>query len=482
MNDWIEEAKILLKKSLSPIPHELNELDWKSDISDKSDRIAQHISAFANNINGGYLIFGLNNDASFCSLNKDKTDEIIKKIGNIARNNITPPIAIEHNITTFDSNEILIIKIPEATNKPVYLRGKTIDDSYKRSAGQTVKMSKQEIKNLLSIAIGIDFEMQTAMLGISDDEVLKHLNYDSYFSLQERRLPDTKTGILQVLANDDLIKLHSQTYDILNLGAILFCRDISYFRELKRKAARVILYKGTSRINGVKEYENTEGYASSFEGFVKYISDQLPSNEIIDDALRKKVKIYPEVAIREFVANALIHQDFSISGAGVMIEIFDDRIEITNPGVPLVDVNRFIDTAPKSRNEKLASLMRRLNICEERGSGIDRAISAIELYQLPAPKFIRGDDYTRVIMYAPVSLTKMNIEDRVRACYQHTCLNYINNQPVNNQSVRNRFKIAKNNISSASKIITETLERGLIKPSSPESASKKYASYIPFWA
>ena len=207
MNDWIEEAKILLKKSLSPIPHELNELDWKSDISDKSDRIAQHISAFANNINGGYLVFGLNNDASFCSLNKDKTDEIIKKIGNIARNNITPPIAIEHNITIFDSNEILIVKIPEATNKPVYLRGKTIDDSYKRSAGQTVKMSKQEIKNLLSIAIGIDFEMQTAMLGISDDEVLKHLNYDSYFSLQERRLPDTKTGILQVLANDDLIKV-----------------------------------------------------------------------------------------------------------------------------------------------------------------------------------------------------------------------------------------------------------------------------------
>jgi len=82
MNDWIEEAKILLKKSLSPIPHELNELDWKSDISDKSDRIAQHISAFANNINGGYLVFGLNNDASFCSLNKDKTDEIIKRSKN----------------------------------------------------------------------------------------------------------------------------------------------------------------------------------------------------------------------------------------------------------------------------------------------------------------------------------------------------------------------------------------------------------------
>ena len=152
MNDWIEEAKIILKRSLNPIPHELNELDWKSDVSDKGDRIAQHISAFANNINGGYLVFGLNDDASFCHLDKDKTDEIIKKIGNIARNNITPPVAIEHDITVLDSNEVLIIKIPESTYKPVYLRGKTIDDSYKRNAGQTVKMSKQEVKNLISIS------------------------------------------------------------------------------------------------------------------------------------------------------------------------------------------------------------------------------------------------------------------------------------------------------------------------------------------
>jgi predicted HTH transcriptional regulator len=207
----------------------------------------------------------------------------------------------------------------------------------------------------------------------------------------------------------------------------------------------------------------------------------LPSNEVIENALRKKVKVYPETAIREFVANALIHQDFSVTGSGVMIEIFTDRIEITNPGVPLVDTNRFIDTAPKSRNENLASLMRRLNICEERGSGIDRAIESIEVYQLPAPKFIRGDDYTRVIMYAPTPLTRMNNDDRIRACYQHTCLQYVNNQQVNNQSVRKRFNIAKNNVSFASKIIADTLEAGLIKASDPENASKKFASYVPFW-
>ena len=266
------------------------------------------------------------------------------------------------------------------------------------------------------------------------------------------------------------------------VGRILFAKDLKNFKDLKRKAVRVIVYQETSRINALKEQEGGRGYASGFEGLINYIMDQLPSNEVIENALRKKVKVYPEVAIREFVANALIHQDFAVTGTGVMIEVFTDRIEITNPGIPLVDVNRFIDTAPKSRNESLASLMRRLNICEERGSGIDRAINAIEVYQLPAPKFIRGDDYTRVILYAPTALTRMSIEDRIRACYQHTCLNYVNNQVVNNQSVRKRFKIAVNNVSMASKIISETIDAGLIKASDPKNSSKKFASYVPFWA
>jgi ATP-dependent DNA helicase RecG len=479
---WIDTALNLLKKSLHPVPSELNEIDWKSNLSDKSERLAQHISAFANHPSGGYLVYGINNDGSNSHLSKEDMDNIISKLGNIARNNLAQPIGIEHSIIDFNGSSILFIHIPENIEKPVYLRGGDIFDSYKRSAGQTVKLSKNEVKQLIAISSGFDFEEQIASQNISDDEILNLLDYDSYFSLLEKRLPDTKLGILESLAGDDLIKKSKDGWNILNLGGILFAKDLRLFKHLKRKAIRVIVYKENSRVDAIKEQEGGRGYASGFEGLVKYIMDQLPTNEVIEKALRKQVKIFPDKAIREFVANALIHQDFSVTGTGVMIEIFHDRIEITNPGIPLVDTNRFIDTAPKSRNEILAGLMRRLNICEERGSGIDRAIESIESFQLPAPKFIRGDDYTRIIMYAPISLTRMNNEDRIRACYQHTCLHYISNQLVNNQSVRKRFNISKNNVSFASKIISDTLEAGLIKSSDPDNASKKFASYIPFWA
>jgi len=482
MINWIEKATALLQRSLKPVPVELNEIDWKSGLSDKSERLAQHISAFANQSGGGYLVFGVNNDGSFVKLKKEDFDDIVTKLGNIARNNLNPPVGIDHAVVDFQGNPLLFIYISEQSEKPVHLRGKDIFESYKRSAGQTVKQSRQEIKQMIAISSGFHFEDQVAAHNLTEDEVLKLLDFDSYFSLQEKRLPDTKQSILQTLASEDLIRKTASGWDILNLGAILFARDLRQFKELRRKSVRVIVYKETSRINAIKEQEGGKGYGSGFEGLVKYVMDQLPTNEIIENALRKQVKMYPEKAIREFVANALIHQDFSVTGTGVMIEIFVDRIEITNPGIPLVDTNRFIDTAPKSRNETLASLMRRLNICEERGSGIDRAIESIEAYQLPAPKFIRGDDYTRVILFSYTTLTRMTNEDRIRACYQHTCLHYVNNEPVNNQSVRKRFNISKNNGSFASKIISDTIEAGLIKPSDSESLSKKFASYVPFWA
>src|SRR5690606_3908671 len=136
---------------------------------------------------------------------------------------------------------------------------------------------------------------------------------------------------------------------------------------LKRKAMRVVAYKGDDRIQAEREQEGGKGYAAGFEGLIGYVNTLVPTNEVIEQALRKTVPMYPELAVREVVANAIIHQDFSVTGAGPMVEIFKNRMEITNPGEPLVSTDRFVDTPPKSRNEALASLMRRFGVCEERG-------------------------------------------------------------------------------------------------------------------
>jgi predicted HTH transcriptional regulator len=164
-----------------------------------------------------------------------------------------------------------------------------------------------------------------------------------------------------------------------------------------------------------------------------------------------------------------------------MIEIFTDRIEIGNPGAPLVATERFVDSPPRSRNEALASLMRRIGICEERGSGWDKVVSQTEIYQLPAPLPEATPDHTRVVLFAPRSLTQMDKADRIRAVYWHACLRYVSQQPTTNSSIRERFGIEARNSATASRLIKEAIEAGSLVPYD-QSAAPKLMRYLPHWA
>ncbi len=190
--------------------------------------------------------------------------------------------------------------------------------------------------------------------------------------------------------------------------------------------------------------------------------------------------MFPDVAVRELVANALIHQDFNETGIGIMVELYNDRLEISNPGAPPISTERFIDEY-RSRNEALTDLMRRVGICEERGSGIDKVVSKAEFYQLPAPDFRVSDQRTVAIMFAYKALDEMDGKDRVRSCYQHCVLRYVTNQRMTNQSLRERFKLPESKVETASRIIGDAIQQGKIK-ADDSNKSRRYAKYVPWWA
>jgi ATP-dependent DNA helicase RecG len=214
---------------------------------------------------------------------------------------------------------------------------------------------------------------------------------------------------------------------------------------------------------------------------LRFVMAQLPQNEVIENALRKQVKLVPEAVIRELLANAMIHQDLHIGGMSMMVEIYSDRVEISNPGEPTVPVERFID-GYQSRNERLADLMRRLEICEEKGSGIDKVVQAAELYQLPAPDFRAAFKRTVVTIYGPRPFEAMDRDDRVRACYQHCALKWVMSDHMTNQSLRARFQLPETKAAIASQVIAATWEMNLIKPDETVGGSRKFARYLPFWA
>lgn len=265
------------------------------------------------------------------------------------------------------------------------------------------------------------------------------------------------------------------------MGAMLLAKRLAAFPRISRKAIRVVQYSGHNRLDMLKEGIGTKGYVVGFEGLIKYIEALIPTQELITGALRVKKSAYPILAIREAVANALIHQDFAITGTGPLVEIFQNRIEITNSGTPLVDIKRIIDNPPKSRNEKLAALMRRLRMCEELGTGWDKIVLTCELLQLPAPKIELYEESTKVTLFSEIPFSKISAEDKLWACYLHACIKQVQGEQITNSSLRERFGLKESSSASISRLIKEAVDMKLIKPLEPTTAPR-YMKYIPIWA
>lgn len=483
-----EELEQLVSE-LVKLPVETEWVEFKLNNANPEE-IGSDISALSNGASlhekdRAYIIFGID----------DKTHDIVGttfKPRQAKRGNEELESWLSHKLEPrinflifefdYQTKPVVIFEICATVDRPVSFG----DIPYIRIGSYTkpLKSYPEKERRIWNNPRHRSFESEVAALRISADNVLTLLDYPSYFELTKQPLPNTRDVVLEKLEQDKLIeKEQGGLYSIKNLGALLFAKDLQAFDTLRNNTVRVIEYAGDDRTQTIREQEGQKGYASSFQRLIDYINGKLPSNEMIQDALRVEKKIYPEIAIRELVANALIHQDFLEYGNGPMVEIFKNRLEITNKGTPLISTDRFIDSAPQARNEKLASFMRRIGVCEQRGSGIDKVVVSIEVYQLPAPDFAVSDKSTKAVLYAPRKLTKMSKKDKIRACYQHCCIKYVTHDFMDNASLRQRFDIKDSNYPAASKIIRFTTESSRIKPSDiGPKHSRKFAKYVPFWA
>ena len=311
-------------------------------------------------------------------------------------------------------------------------------------------------------------------------QVVELLDLVAYFDLVGLPSSGDPARNVERLVDERLIDGGPDLYAIRRIGALLLARNLNDFPDVQRKAVRVIVYPGNSKLETRLDRTEKRGYALSFQNLVGFVMEQLP-REVIEGGLRRTEALVPETAVRELLANALIHQDFTISGASVVVEIYRDRVEISNPGEPIVPVERFID-GYQSRNERLTDLMRRMGFCEERSSGVDRVVHAAELGGLPPPAFSAGHRRTLVRIFGRRPFAEMSREERVQACYQHCALRWVEAERMTNQTLRKRFQLAESQANTVSQIIRATIDAELIKSDQSIGGSKKYAQYLPFWA
>lgn len=443
-----EKYLIDLIHYLVKFPKETEWLEFKTNYY-QADEIGKYVSALSNSAtlyekNSGYMIWGIDDDTH--DIVGTTFDYETKKVSNEEFQNwlhrlLKPKINFEFYKVKVDGKDIIVLEIPKAEN---------VVTKFKNEAYIRVGTSKKPLNEA----------------PLKEKALWKILNATSFHYLEQDKL---------------ILKEDTGNWSITNLGAILLAKNLDEFNTVKRKGIRVIQYRGNNKLETIREQVGNKGYAIDFENIIDIVDNIIPRNEVIGKALRKEVPMYPELAIRELIANSVVHQDFSISGTSPMIEIFEDRIEITNPGIPLVETDRFLDNPPKSRNEQLASFLRRIGVCEERGSGFDKVVAKTEEFQLPAPKIDVYKEHTKVTLFAHIPYAKMDRDDKLRACYLHACLKYVNNDYLTNTSLRERFGIAQKNNAMVSRIIRNGIEENLIKAYNEDTAPK-YMKYVPYWA
>lgn len=482
-----EKDYVALVRALCRPDGESECVEFKRNFANPKD-IGQYIAALANSaaLNEqpySYLLWGVEDGSgalvgtSFDPHSAKKSNEPLE---NWLLRLLEPRINFSFHMVKVDGANIVLAEIERARNIPVRFDG--MDYIRVGSVTRPLRQAPERERALWRAFDLTPFEKRVINGSMKAADVVDTLDSRSYFKLVRMPSAQSPQMAADALCSDGMLE-HSMPDDwsITNLGALLLAEDLRDFPNLRRKAVRVIQYTGKSNIEATRERAFHRGYAIGFEQLIDYIDALLPTKEVIRRAIRETVPKYSLPAIRELVANMLVHQDLAITGAGPMVEIFSNRVEITNPGESLVKPNRMINASPRTRNEAMAAIMRRTGICEERGGGIRKTILAIERAQLPPPRFEMLPDFTRVTVFARQDLDEISRPDKVRAVYQHACLRYALGEKTSNASLRERFGMSSQDSAAASGLLRDALKQGFIVIEKPEAGTKN-RNYLPYWA
>ncbi len=480
-----EHLRDLVRK-LCALSSESEWVEFKVGNTDP-EGIGKRISALANgaalqNEPTAYMVWRIEDethDVVGTSFHYETTRQGNQQLESWLRSTVSTNVDFRFHGLTIDDLRVVILEIGSATQHPVSFR----NIEYVRVGQSTEPLTKHPriAASLWQILNQTRFEDGIAKEGLTGEQVLDALEFTAYFALLQEPLPDGQISILDSLRHDNLIcKSVAGRWDITNLGAILLARHLADFPGLRHKSVRIIKYDGSERSRAERDWFCEQGYAAGFQRIMDQSMAFIPAGEEYDGARKVPQPMVPEHAVKELVANALIHQDFLVSGARALIEIFDDRVEISNPGESLVEEERMLNARPRSRNENLADMMRQFRICEQRGSGIDEVMRQVESAKLPAPDIQVSNESTVAILFGRKTLTMLDKEARVRTCRWHACLRYAKAQPTNNRSIRERFDIPENRPAQATRLLNEAVAEGKLVIADP-SVGNKSRAYLPSW-
>lgn len=479
--------------------NESETIEYKTGLKD-AKTIGQYISALGNsalaaNIPYAYLIWGV----------RDLTKEIVgtdfdpytekaiveNKKGKSNKSNISLTFYLNKYIDpklnlVWDKCEISGKKMVCLTidvrhlNQPLKFMG--IDYIRVGTSNQKLNLFPEKERRIWESFESSKFELAFAKTGLTFKQLFNYLDLDFYVKHINENL-NNDTALKQSLIDNNIVsRVGENLFNITNLGAYTLAKNLQDFAVLQDRSIFITRYQGNMKLANAS-YNEVEkaGIIVSFDKILKDIMDHIPYVENYDNGIRKDIYKFPIIAVRELLANALVHQDFTISGMRPMVEIFDNRLVISNPGIPLIEPLRFLDVPPRSRNPELANILSKFHITESRGTGIDKVVYSLEQAHLPAVEILsKGTTATQVTIREKKAFSDLSVTEKNESIYWDASLKYVNDMKISNSSIRKTFNLSDKEASQVSKAITSSLEAHLIKPYD-KNASKRYMEYIPYW-
>jgi len=380
--------------------------------------IWKSVVAFANT-DGGTIYFGVSPDGKEIKLTRDQADKIQRDIINLCHDGSLSTQFLPE-VRVLGSNKTVMVVIPaiQAALRPVYsARHGMYNGTYVRVGSENVKADRETITRFLVAARG---GAEQIWYSESYAHVLDLGEIENFIEMLNRQNHDVYRDfdLAEVLIKQRIISKDRKKVSLY--GLLGFAKD----RELQDLVAPTIniavtQYAGSEILTQTDlaetyrvDQEFNGNVINQFTQALAYIKNKIPARWVVGaNGQRELHPAIPDVALREALANALVHRDYSVTGARIQVNIYENRLEIINPGASLIPINQ-LDSAPSlTRNPLVMNLLKEYGIVEQKGRGIRTIYRSIRDEDLTEPVFENiGGQAFRVTLYNTSALSSADKE------------------------------------------------------------------------
>ncbi|OFZ78778.1 MAG: transcriptional regulator, partial [Bdellovibrionales bacterium RIFOXYD1_FULL_53_11] len=363
-------------------------LEFKRDIS-SPEKIIRTIVAFANTA-GGTILIGIE-DGSKKIIGIPDPLEQEERLANLISDCISPAMIPDIEILPWHDTNLIAIKVYPGAARPHFIKSMGLDNgTYIRVGSTNRKADKTFIEDCRLLSRNEAY----------DEQPMPHLGMDE---IDTQYLNECFSDLWHIgskeLRNLRITTTHQGREVPTTGGVLLFGKNRNHhFPDARIQMAR---FAGSDKSQIAEMNEFNEYPVKAIESAIAFIKRLSSEGVKIGEVRRKVLHAFPPAATREAVINSVVHADYSQRGSPIRIAIFDDRMEIENPGLlpSGLSIEDILAGLSKLRNRVIGRVFNELGLIEQWGSGIQRILSAFEAAGVMAPKFEETGTHFRVTFY-----------------------------------------------------------------------------------